>query len=84
MHVSNHTFVIFPVCISNIRMTPFGRLITFVGHENFTQIWLEDAISSNAGCLFPGDLIIGSSHCSFCMIIAMLLNGKSKRRECFV
>lgn len=74
----------FQFSLADIRMTPFGRLITFVGHENYTQIWLEDKdfpvmlVSYFMETLISVPIIV-----VFALIIAMLLNGKIKFKGMF-
>ncbi|NLJ96700.1 MAG: sugar ABC transporter permease [Clostridiales bacterium] len=74
----------FQFSLADIRMTPFGRLITFVGHENYTQIWLEDKdfpvmlVSYFLETLLSVPIIV-----VFALIIAMLLNGRIKFKGAF-
>lgn len=74
----------FQFSLADIRMTPFGRLITFVGHENYTQIWLEDKdfpvmlVSYFVETLLSVPIIV-----VFALIIAMLLNGRIKFKGTF-
>lgn len=70
--------------LNNIRITPIGKVFTFVGHGNFTEILLADAD-------FPTQLIeyLASTILSvpvivvFALIIAMMLNEKIKARGFF-
>jgi len=74
----------FQFALADIRMTPFGRLITFVGHENFTQIWLEDAqFPVMLVAYFLETLLSVPVIVVFALIIAMLLNGKIKAKGMF-
>lgn len=74
----------FQFSLADIRMTPFGRLITFIGHENYTQIWLEDKdfpvmlVTYFVETLLSVPIIV-----VFALIIAMLLNGKIRFKGMF-
>ncbi|MGB4659935.1 MAG: sugar ABC transporter permease [Mobilitalea sp.] len=77
-------FQSFQYALANIKITPKGRVINFVGFENYTQIWLEDAefpvllMSYFWETLFSVPVIV-----VFALIIAMLLNGKIKFKGVF-
>lgn len=74
----------FQFSLADIKMTPKGRLIKFVGYENFTQIWLEDAefpvmlLNYFLETIFSVPVIV-----VFGLLIAMLLNGKIKFKGTF-
>ncbi|HWT73224.1 MAG TPA: sugar ABC transporter permease [Mobilitalea sp.] len=77
-------FQSFQFALANIKMTPRGRVITFAGITNYTQIWLEDAqfpvmlIKYFWETLLSVPVIV-----VFALIIAMLLNGKIKFKGFF-
>lgn len=77
-------FQSFQYALADIRMTPKGMSIKYIGYENYTQIWLEDAefpvmlMSYFWETLFSVPVIV-----VFALIIAMLLNGKIKFKGVF-
>ncbi|NLY49229.1 MAG: sugar ABC transporter permease [Clostridiales bacterium] len=74
----------FQFSLADIRMTPFGRRITFVGYENYTQIWLEDKdFPFMLAAYFLETLMSVPIIVVFALIIAMLLNGKIKFKGTF-
>mgnify|MGYP001336242727 CR=1 FL=1 len=74
----------FQYALADIRITPLGRVIKFVGIENYTQIWLEDAEFPVGlmGYLWR-TLISVPVIVTFALIIAMLLNSKIRFRGLF-
>lgn len=74
----------FQYALADIKLTPLGRVVKFVGYKNFTQIWLEDAefplmiINYFWETLFSVPIIV-----VFSLLIAMLLNGKIKFKGLF-
>lgn len=74
----------FQFALADIRITPKGRMITFVGIENYTQIWLEDAHFPVAIMnYFIETLLAVPVIVVFALIIAILLNGKIKFKGIF-
>lgn len=74
----------FQFSLADIRMTPFGRMINFVGHENYTQIWLEDKdFPVMLVAYFLETLLSVPIIVVFALIIAMLLNGKIRFKGFF-
>ncbi|TAH70394.1 MAG: sugar ABC transporter permease [Anaerolineaceae bacterium] len=74
----------FQFSLADIRMTPFGRMINFVGHENYTQIWLEDKdFPVMLVAYFLETLLSVPIIVVFALIIAMLLNGKIRFKGTF-
>jgi oligogalacturonide transport system permease protein len=77
-------FQSFQFALADIRITPKGRVINFVGHENYVQIWLEDAqfpvllMSYFWETLLSVPVIV-----VFALIIALLLNGKIRMKGFF-
>jgi len=74
----------FQFALADIRLTPLGRKVRFVGIENYTQIWLEDAEFPVGlmGYLWR-TLISVPVIVTFALIIAMLLNSKIRFRGLF-
>jgi Binding-protein-dependent transport system inner membrane component. len=74
----------FQYALADIRITPLGRVIRFVGIENYTQIWLEDAEFPVGlmGYLWQ-TLLSVPVIVTFALIIAMLLNSKIRFRGLF-
>lgn len=70
--------------LNNIRITPLGRLFSFVGVGNFTQILLVDTdftpqlVSYITSTVLSVPIIV-----VFALIIAMLLNGNIKMKGFF-
>ena len=84
------TFLIVPLfqsfqfALADIRITPKGRVIKFIGIENYTSIWLEDAefpilLMSYFWETILSVPVIGG----FALLIAMLLNGKIRLKGFF-
>lgn len=74
----------FQFALADIRMTPFGRMISFVGHENYVQIWLEDKdFPVKLVAYFLETLLSVPVIVVFALIIAMLLNGKIRFKGTF-
>lgn len=74
----------FQYALADIRITPKGRMVTFVGIENYTQIWMEDAdFPIKLFNYFVGTLLSVPVIVVFALIIAMLLNGKIKFKGTF-
>jgi ABC-type sugar transport system permease subunit len=77
-------FTSFQYSLAKIKITPKGKVISFLGFENYTQIWLEDIE-------FPGELVnyFWKTLLSvpiivvFALIIAMFLNEKIKFKGLF-
>lgn len=74
----------FQYALADIRITPLGRMVTFVGIENYTQIWLEDAeFPITLLNYFIETFLSVPVIVVFALIIAMLLNGKIKFKGTF-
>lgn len=74
----------FQYALADIRITPKGMVVRFLGHENYTQIWLEDAefpvslMKYFWETIFSVPVIV-----VFALIIAMLLNKKLRFKGFF-
>ena len=70
--------------LNNIRITPLGRIFTFVGHANFTQILIQDPdfliylVDYLTSTIISTPIIV-----VFALIIAMMLNMKIKGKGFF-
>ncbi len=74
----------FQYALANIKMTPKGRIISFVGYQNFTQIWFEDAsFPTTIWGYVLNTLLSVPVIVVFALIIAMLLNDKIKLKGMF-
>jgi len=83
-------FVIYPLfqsfvfALNKIKMTPKGRISTFVGMKNFTNIWAEDPdFVTNLMTYLAETILAIPVIVVFALMIAMLLNGKIKCRGFF-
>ncbi len=83
-------FVIYPLfqsfwfALNNIKLTPRGRMYTFVGIRNFTNIWAEDPdFVTNLQSYLTETILAIPIIVVFALIIAMLLNGNIKCRGFF-
>lgn len=84
------TFLIIPLfqsfqfALADIRITPKGRVVKFVGIENYTNIWLEDAEFPVLLMSYFWETILSVPVIVvFALLIAMLLNGKIKFKGFF-
>lgn len=83
-------FVIYPLVqsflfsLNKIKLTPRGRVNTFVGIKNFTDIWAEDPdFVTNLQSYLTETILAIPIIVVFALLIAMLLNGKIKCRGFF-
>ena len=70
--------------LNNIRITPLGRIFNFVGHQNFTQILIEDPDFM----IYLVDYLMSTALSVpiivvFALLIAMMLNMKIKGKGFF-
>ena len=74
----------FQFALADIRITPMGRVVRFIGIENYTQIWLEDAdFPINLVSYLWETLLSVPVIVVFALIIAMLLNGRIRFKGVF-
>lgn len=83
-------FVLYPLvqsfifALNKIKLTPRGRVSTFVGIKNFTDIWAEDPdFVINLQTYLTETILAIPIIVVFALIIAMLLNGKIRFRAFF-
>lgn len=74
----------FQFSLNNIRMLPTGRVMKFIGIDNYTRIFLEDPnFILSLKSYITETIIAVPVIVAFALIIAMLLNGKIKFRGLF-
>lgn len=74
----------FHFALNNVKITPKGRVMTFVGIQNFTQILQEDAtFPTELGEYLIKTIIAVPVIVVFALIIALLLNTKIKGKGFF-
>ncbi|MCI7814145.1 MAG: sugar ABC transporter permease [Lachnospiraceae bacterium] len=74
----------FGFALSKVKMTPKGRISTFIGLQNFTQILQEDeTFPTELGAYLIKTIIAVPVIVVFALIIALLLNSKIKGKGVF-
>lgn len=83
-------FLVYPLGVSfyymwfNIRITPLKTVFSFVGSQNFTQIWMENPEFPQQLVTYLGQTIISVPIIVvFALMIAIMLNGKVKFKGFF-
>jgi ABC-type sugar transport system permease subunit len=70
--------------LADIKMTPSGRILKFIGYANYTDILMRDPeFPVMLGSYFMQTLITVPVIVVFALIIAMMLNGKIRMKGFF-